>query len=83
MKRLGEGFYGRAAAYSAAIGRSDRDALAEAIKRNVYDGADPGPRALAALTDYALRQPRQLDGQTLASIANGELAYAPLEAAAV
>ena len=36
MKALGEAYYGRAGAYRAAFADPDRDALVEALKRNVY-----------------------------------------------
>ena len=50
MKKMTEGFYGRAAAYRAAIAAGDREALAAAIARNVFPGEAeaPGATPLAA-----------------------------------
>ena len=47
MKTMAEAFAGRSAAYDAAL-RGGREALAEALARNVYAGT----RDAAALTDY-------------------------------
>jgi cytochrome b pre-mRNA-processing protein 3 len=53
MRRLGEIFYGRAAAYGAAFARlPDRGALAAIISRTVLDGVTVDP---APLADYAAR----------------------------
>jgi cytochrome b pre-mRNA-processing protein 3 len=40
MRRIGEAFYGRQAAYVAALASSDPQALVEVLKRNVLDGAE-------------------------------------------
>jgi len=48
MKRLGQGLYGRAAAYDKALDAGDRVALQEAIVRNIYDGDEPDDGILAA-----------------------------------
>jgi cytochrome b pre-mRNA-processing protein 3 len=77
MKRLGEGFYGRATAYSGALG--DSGALSGAILRNVYAGIDPGGPILAAFADYVRRQARQLDEQPIDSIAAGRLEFDPVD----
>src|SRR6476646_674056 len=52
MQRIGEAFYGRAQAYRAALAAQGGDALAEALKRNVYAGAPPNPAAPARLAAY-------------------------------
>jgi len=50
MKKLWEGFHGRARAYEAALDAGDTAALAEAIGRNLHSGAPPegAAEALAA-----------------------------------
>lgn len=68
MRGFGEAFYGRAAAYDAALGSAGEEELADALRRNVYAGAPPaqgGPQRLASFvraTDEALRaqDPREL-----------------------
>jgi cytochrome b pre-mRNA-processing protein 3 len=63
LKRMGAAFYGRNAAYAAALDAGSPNALAEALARNVYGAADvdaaPKARALAdyvAALDAALGQ---------------------------
>ncbi len=50
MRKLGEAYYGRAAAYEAAIATADPDALAATLGRTVYggEGTEWRPPALAA-----------------------------------
>ena len=79
MKRLGEGFYGRAGAYSEALERQDDSALSDALLRNVYAGTDPGQRILATLCGYVRRQAARLTEQAPESIASGEVSYQPVE----
>jgi cytochrome b pre-mRNA-processing protein 3 len=66
MRKLGEALYGRMTAYEAPIRAADRAALAEALARNVYAGADgeTGDR----LADYALRARAGLAAQALKSV---------------
>ena len=53
MQRMGEAFYGRVAAYRAALGEADDTALVAAVGRNVFDGEVQGARRLAAYTRLA------------------------------
>ena len=46
MRRIGEAFYGRQAAYSGALASSDLEVLVEVLKRNVLEGGE-GSEALA------------------------------------
>jgi cytochrome b pre-mRNA-processing protein 3 len=46
MRRIGEAFYGRQAAYSGALASSDLQVLVEVLKRNVLEGGE-GSEALA------------------------------------
>ena len=49
MRRIGEAFYGRAAAYDDALAFPDDDAIVAALSRNVFaGGAAPQARRLAA-----------------------------------
>lgn len=54
MRRIGEAFYGRAAAYEAALADADDDVLAECLRRNVFSGTGDAHR-LAAYTRAAAR----------------------------
>jgi len=46
MRRLGEAFYGRQAAYRAALDAPGDDRLAAALQRNVFAGGAPGGAAV-------------------------------------
>jgi cytochrome b pre-mRNA-processing protein 3 len=52
MKKMGAAFYGRAAAYDAALDAGDRPALADALARNVFGEVPEGDSA--ALAAYVL-----------------------------
>jgi cytochrome b pre-mRNA-processing protein 3 len=78
MKVLAQAFYGRAAAYDAALAAGDETALAAALARNVYAGARPGE----ALARYVLGARRGLAGVTLeAMLRDGPGFPAPEDAA--
>ena len=58
MRRVAEAFYGRAAAYEAALDGGDPAVLVAALARNVFDAGEPplGARRLAAYMHQAARQ---------------------------
>lgn len=62
MKRIAEAFYGRAAAYEAALADGGGAMLQAAVARNVYGLAEPNPGA-RRLTDYMNEAWRQLATQ--------------------
>ena len=55
MRKVGEAFYGRAAAYEAALALEDAS-LAEALGRNIFGEPSDGARRLAAYMREAVRQ---------------------------
>lgn len=61
MKGLAGAFYGRAAAYDAALDAGDRAGLARALERNVAEGRGGGE----ALSAYAIASERALAGASL------------------
>lgn len=73
MQRMGEAFYGRAQAYKAALAASAHDALAEALKRNIYGGEPPSPAAPARLAAYMREAVRVLKTQPAAGFLSGAL----------
>lgn len=75
MKRLARMFYGRAASYAHALRQGDRDALAEALARNVMPEAAqwPGARQLA---EEAFRIHRALADQPIEAILAGRTGIA-------
>jgi cytochrome b pre-mRNA-processing protein 3 len=57
MRRIGEAFYGRAAAYDEALARPNDEALAAALSRNVFAGATAArPQWLAAYVRAAVAE---------------------------
>jgi cytochrome b pre-mRNA-processing protein 3 len=77
MKRLGEGLFGRAAAYDKALDTGDRLALQAALLRNIYDdamscdGDGPDDRILAAFAAYVEDQHAHLSAQPIGPISDG------------
>jgi cytochrome b pre-mRNA-processing protein 3 len=71
MKRLGQGLYGRAAAYDQALDTDDRAALREALLRNIYDGDGPDEHILTAIAEYVENQNAHLSAQPVGPIADG------------
>ena len=59
MKKMAEGFYGRAGAYGAAIAANDEAGLAAAIARNVFRGAE-STTAATALSAYVLASAKRM-----------------------
>jgi cytochrome b pre-mRNA-processing protein 3 len=69
MRKIGEAFYGRQAAYAAALAADDPEPLVAALERNVFDvsGATPGLGAtrLATYVRAAAEKLTDQDGQAL------------------
>ncbi len=68
MRRFGEAFYGRQAAYLAAFAAADDRELEKALARNIFAGAD-SDRGAARLAHYARAALRQFEVQEDARIA--------------
>jgi cytochrome b pre-mRNA-processing protein 3 len=73
MQRMGEAFYGRAQAYKAALAASADNALAEALKRNIYGGVPSNPAGPARLAAYMREAVRVLKMQPAAAFLAGAL----------
>ena len=81
MKEMWEAFNGRSAAYAAAIGTDDPEALATAIARNVWRGRAPDADA-RALAHAIMRQDRHLQSQPPEALFKGRAAFLPTVQAA-
>lgn len=80
MKKLAKMYFGRTAAYSDALGRDDREALAAALSRNIRPDAESWPQS-AKLADYVAAADRALAEQDSEAIRRGSLRFpAPAEA---
>jgi cytochrome b pre-mRNA-processing protein 3 len=72
VRKMGEAFYGRAAAYRDAFAGED-EALADALARNLFATTEPEPAFLAAITDYVRASHEGLADQPLKALIEGEL----------
>ncbi|QTL02623.1 ubiquinol-cytochrome C chaperone [Aquabacter sp. L1I39] len=76
MKKIGQAFYGRTAAYDAAL-TGGVQALRDALARNVLE-ADPSLPQAHALATYVEAARDGLAAQPMARFSNGEAAFPPL-----
>jgi cytochrome b pre-mRNA-processing protein 3 len=67
MREVGEAYFGRGAAYEAALAAGDADGLAAAFERIIFEGKAP-IGASRALARYALAAASELRGQDEAAI---------------
>jgi cytochrome b pre-mRNA-processing protein 3 len=66
MRDIGEAFYGRQAAYRAALAAPDRGLLAAALARNIFAAAaPPGAQRLAGYVRAAVRELAAQEGDAL------------------
>src|SRR5215211_4816498 len=74
MRRIGEAFFGRQAAYVAALAAADRESLIAAVGRNVFRNASSidGPERMAAYICAAVRVLNAIHTEALRS---GELVF--------
>jgi cytochrome b pre-mRNA-processing protein 3 len=73
MKAIGEGFFGRRAAYDTALAGAGDDSLAAALQRNVFAGtASAGARPLAL---YVRQADAQLRSQRDDALAGGTMTF--------
>jgi cytochrome b pre-mRNA-processing protein 3 len=82
VKAMAEGFYGRISAYDSALASADQEALAEALRRNVY-GTLKAPdaasaQAVAALARYVSDSANSLASQDDAELLAGKPRFAGL-----
>ena len=77
VRKLAEGFFGRAAAYENALSEGD-DRLHDVLRRNLYAEADPGSTALQQLADYVRRNVAHLAAQDVDALVEGRIAFAPV-----
>jgi cytochrome b pre-mRNA-processing protein 3 len=81
MRRFGEAFYGRQAAYLAALGAPDQRELEMALARNIFADAEPGQGAIR-LARYARTALRQFEAQEEDALLRGDVEFPEPEAIA-
>jgi cytochrome b pre-mRNA-processing protein 3 len=76
MRKIGEAFYGRQAAYGAALAAADPELLVAAVERNVFGGqaGTPCPGAIR-LANYVRAAAGRLADQDGQSLSRGELGF--------
>jgi cytochrome b pre-mRNA-processing protein 3 len=75
MQRIGEAFYGRAAAYDAALDAADDAALWQALTRNVFGKELQQPERAQRLTSYIKAADVQLAQEEDANLAQGRISF--------
>ncbi|SON56184.1 hypothetical protein HDIA_2643 [Hartmannibacter diazotrophicus] len=65
MKKISQAFFGRYTVYDQAINAKDREGLAEALQRNIYDALDERAEAAQRLAGHVLKQAKALDDMTI------------------
>jgi cytochrome b pre-mRNA-processing protein 3 len=81
MRRFAEAFYGRQAAYLAALTAADERELEKALTRNIFQGAEIDPGAVR-LARYARAALRQFETQDELALLRGEVVFPEPEAIA-
>ena len=75
MKRIGEAFYGRAAAYDTGLDVNDDAALAEALLRNVFADDGSQPERARRLAGYMRAADEQLAREEDINLAQGRISF--------
>ena len=75
MQRIGEAFYGRAAAYDAALDAADDAALSQALTRNVFGQGLQQPERAQRLTAYVKAADVQLAREEDTNLAQGRISF--------
>jgi cytochrome b pre-mRNA-processing protein 3 len=75
MRKIGEAFYGRQAAYAAALAASDSASLSAALARNVFGEASDSATGALALAAYVRAAESLLARQDVQAIGRAELAF--------
>ncbi len=75
MKRIGEAFYGRGAAYDAAMAAPEGTLLAQALTRNVFAGDPTLEERALRLAGYIQAADRQLAQEEDHDLIQGQIAF--------
>ncbi len=75
IRKMAEGFYGRAAAYDAALTDSSDEPLNDVIDRNIYRNANATPKGLADMTRYIRSVAKHLDSLTIRDLYKGQVSF--------
>jgi len=78
VKAMAQAFYGRVAAYEAALNEDDA-ALVEALRRNLFGTVAPSAEAISAVAGYVRREAAALVAQPHAALAAGRITFGALQ----
>lgn len=80
IKKMAEGFYGRAIAYDNALAAEDGDImLKDAINRNIFRNVQSTEQGLVAMAQYLRRELENLQNQSRESILGGAIEFGPVK----
>ncbi len=77
VKGMAQGFYGRLAAYDAALEASGNEDLIAALRRNLFRKSTPTDRQVTAVAEYVRRETVLMDAQTTRSFLSGTVSFGP------
>lgn len=82
VKKMAQGFYGRAVAYEKALAADDDAALIAALRRNLYGAGEapaaaPAAEQVAMVAGYLRREVANLAAQPAARLIRGEVEFGP------
>ena len=87
VKKLAQGFYGRAVAYEAGLGalaeHGDAEVLRDALRRNLFGGSEPSAEHVNLMAGYLRREVESLARQPMDRLLAGEVVFGPPPAAPV
>ena len=75
VKGMAQAFYGRLAAYNAALSSDDAAALRAALRRNLFRKAAPTDAQIATFAAYLRQEAARLDGETLQALISGRFRF--------
>jgi len=75
MKKLAKMFYGRVTSYSQALDAGDRQALTDALKRNIHPASGDEAPSMQALSDWVIATARSLEDVPEETLAAGQMAF--------
>jgi cytochrome b pre-mRNA-processing protein 3 len=77
VKGMAQGFYGRLAAYDAALEASGDEELIAALRRNLFRKSFPTDSQVAAVAKYMRRENALMDAHTTQSFLAGTVSFGP------
>ena len=77
VKGMAQGFYGRLAAYDAALAAPDNEDLMAALRRNLFRKTFPTDSQVTAVAEYIRRETASMDAQTTQSFLEARVTFGP------